>query len=575
MSDTLERLRVESPATHPLWDEIRPTDVEWIDIATDFIDSAIETMGSLSDGGWLAGVDGCRVLIQPQSGAAVAGGARRPVVSDAADVRDRVGLGLDSLGPAGVGSVEVLVDLVAAGRVSVRFAAATSAARLPPPCIILHLRSGRVFTLQTRALDLPVELRPFGLGQVPIHLDSDSVEQAPLCAAHVRTFDTSWDGVAGDGIIRLDPARSVGLLRAWVQQVRSPALEAHPPEAQRRVVDPLPVYVVAPERLSQDDQPGHEFEIERYPEIRPVGDPLTDYLDLAARTPLLDARTERELARAIEAGLLAQERLDVLDEVERRSRLARELMWIAARGTEAFDRMVRANLRLVYSIAKHHGSLGLPLMDVVQEGNLGLIRAVQKFDYTKGFKFSTYATWWIRQAITRARADQSRLIRVPVHVVERMVTVRAAERRLETVASGEIAIEDIAAAAEIGVDDARRLLSWDTTPESLDVVEHVEEDGTVITRGMLIAVSQSEGIDNRLDARLLSQNLSTVLDQFAARDAEVIRLRFGFVTGMPKTLDQIGDVFGVTRERIRQIEKKTMEELRASPTVRPLREYLG
>lgn len=575
MSDTLERLRAESPATHPLWDEIRPTDVEWIDFATDFIDSAAETICSLADAGRLADVDGCRVLIQAQSGAAVANGARRPVAADSAELRDRVGVALDSLGSEKVGGAERMAELVATGRVRVRFAAPTGAARLPPPCIVVHLRGGRVLALQTRALDLPVELRPFGLGQVPNHLDSDSAEEGQRCAEHARGFDALWDGMVGDGIVRLDPARSVGLLREWVEQARSAATEEQHAAVERPAADPRSVEGPAHAEPNRADRNADESEIDRYPEIRPIGDPLSDYLDLAVRTPLLDAATERALARTIEAGVLAQERLDRRQASERDSELAADLKSIAARGREAFDRMIRANLRLVYSIAKHHGSLGLPLMDVIQEGNLGLIRAVQKFDHTKGFKFSTYATWWIRQAITRARADQSRLIRVPAHVVERIVTLRAAERRLETVASGEIVIDDIAASAGIGVDEARKLLNWDTAPDSLDVVDRVEEGGLEITRGMSIEDPQSEGIDNRLDGHFLDQDLSAVLDQFSARDAEVIRLRFGFDSGEPMTLDQIGDVFGVTRERIRQIEKKTMEALRASPAVRPLREYLG
>lgn len=575
MSDTLERLRVESPATHPLWDEIRPADVEWIDLATDFIDSAADTICSLADAGRLADVDGCRVLIQAQSGTGVANGARRPVVADGAELRDRVGVALDSLAAERFGSAEQLAELVATGRVSVRFAAAKGAARLPPPCIVVHLRGGRVLALQTRALDLPVELRPFGLGQVPNHLDSDSAEEGPRCAEHARGFDALWDGITGDGIVRLDPARSVGLLREWVEQARSPAIEGQHAAVERPAADPRSVEGPAQAEPNRADRAADELEIDRYPEIRPIGDPLSDYLDLAARTPLLDAATERALARTIEAGVLAQDRLDGLQEAERDSELAADLTSIVARGRDAFDRMIRANLRLVYSIAKHHGSLGLPLMDVVQEGNLGLIRAVQKFDHTKGFKFSTYATWWIRQAITRARADQSRLIRVPVHAVERIVTVRAAERRLDASASGDVTLDDLAATAEMEVDDVRQFLAWDTPPESLDTLENIESDGLVITRAMTIGDPAPVDPDAGLDDELLRADLEMALGLLPDRQAAIMRLRFGIDSGEPMTLDQIGDTLGVTRERIRQLEKKSFEALRASPAVAPLREYLG
>lgn len=574
MSDTLIRLSAESPATHPLWDEIRPTDVEWIDLASDFIDSAAETIGSLADAGWLAGVDGCRVLIQPQSGAGVAGGARRPVVVDGTDLRDRVSVALDSLGEEKVGSAEQLVALVATGHVSVRFAAATSGARLPSPCVVVHLRGGRMLALQARALDLPVELRPFGLGQIPSHLDSASAEEEPLCAEHARGFDASWDGVAGDSIIRLDPARSIGLVEEWVRHVRSPAVnQRHADGEGLEAARPAqPPTQVAPGEFDSIVGDADGFEIERYPEIRSVGDTLADYLDVAARTPLLDAATERDLARDIEAGVFARERLDGLDGSERRSHLASELMWIAARGAEAFDRMVRANLRLVYSIAKHHGSTGLPLMDVVQEGNLGLIRAVQKFDHMKGFKFSTYATWWIRQAILRARADQSRLIRVPVHAVERIATVRAAERRLEAVAPAHVTLQQISAVADIETNEVRRLLAWDTPPESLDVVEIVEADGVTFTRGMMLEDPEPDDPGAALDEGFLASDLESALAELPDRQAAIMRLRFGIDSGEPMTLDQIGDALGVTRERIRQLEKKSFEALRA---VAPLREYLG
>ncbi|MGR0319443.1 sigma-70 family RNA polymerase sigma factor [Agromyces sp. ZXT2-3] len=581
MSETLERPRTESVASHPLWEDLRAEDVEWIDLSSDFVESAAETIGALSDAGWLTAIDGCRVLVQPQTGVGVLGGARRPVAVDLHDLRDRVAIALGSLQGETARRTEQLIGCVGSGRVSVRFVAASDGAgRLPAPCMVVHLRTGRVLVLRTRALDLPAELRPFGMGDVPGHLDTDVAEDAPLCAELVAAFDAFWDGVDAERILRLDPKRSSELLSAWERRLRMP----HPPADDRHGrPEPAVSGGDSPHRMPRValsvaevfESEEEDWPAERHPEIRAVGEPVADYLDLAARTPLLDAETERELARRIEAGVLARERLEGMPEAERSSPAARDLMWLVARGEAAFDRMVRANLRLVYSIAKHHGSIAMPLMDVIQEGNLGLIRAVQKFDHTKGFKFSTYATWWIRQAITRARADQSRLIRVPVHAVDRIVAVRAAERRLESVASDAIALEQLAKAAEMDADEVKRLLAWDTPPESLDLVECVEADGLTTTRGMRLAAPELWDLDAALDAEFLTSDVEEALAGLPDRQAMIMRLRFGLDSGEPMTLDQIGDAIGVTRERIRQLEKKSIEALRASRTVAPLREYLG
>lgn len=608
MTNAVDAAVVATLSTHPLWDELSLRDVEWVDIASDFLDSAIETVCGLEDEGWLSMTDGCRLILQPQTAAGVLDGARRPTAEDSANLRRLTVGAILSLAPDGREALQRVLALAESGRFQLRFAATTSAASrgVPPPRVVIYLRSGRLISLQTRALDLPTELRTFGGGQVPSHADSAKPEESDACEASAASFDRYWDGVPDDGVWRLDPHTSTRLIRESIARQDKPLAEeagdlpdrsasgthdSEPIELDHDVVGG-PVEVGDEAQISIPDptrsppsvhtrdaaiEPGDDAE--RYTNIPAVEEEaLVDYLRLAGVTPLLDAAGEVSLAQRIEAGVLARERFSALDDAERHSSFGRELSWIVADGTAAFDHMVRANLRLVFSIARYHGSRGLPLLDVIQEGNLGLIRAVEKFDHTKGFKFSTYATWWIRQAISRAIADQSRLIRVPVHMVEQINQVRTAKRRLERTATEEVTTKEIAVDAELDPPDVERLLAYDTPPESLDEVVALEWDDVSpieVTRGVMNEDSSGNDPYLRCQSRMLEEQLESVLDSLDERAAWVIRLRFGIGGGLPKTLDQIGDAYGVTRERIRQIEKKTMEALRGSPAIRPLRDYLG
>jgi len=282
------------------------------------------------------------------------------------------------------------------------------------------------------------------------------------------------------------------------------------------------------------------------------------YLNGIGRTKLLTAAQEVELAKRIEAGLFAEEKLAsgaVLDD-----QLRADLAVVAAEGRSAKNHLLEANLRLVVSIAKRYTGRGMAFLDLIQEGNLGLIRAVEKFDYTKGYKFSTYATWWIRQAITRAMADQARTIRIPVHMVEqvnRMVRVR---RDLSTTLGREPTVAEIA--AEMGVEEiyVLELISYDREPVSLD--QAVGEDGESALGDFVARVDPREEPADTVSYGMLRNEVSIVLSTLSQREQEVIRLRFGLDDGRQRTLDEVGREFGLSRERIRQIEKITLHKLR-------------
>jgi RNA polymerase primary sigma factor len=298
-------------------------------------------------------------------------------------------------------------------------------------------------------------------------------------------------------------------------------------------------------------------------------DLVRQYLREIGRVALLTAAEEVELARSVEVGLFAQDRLDSgvdLDE-DLRSEL-RQLVWY---GREAKRRLIEANLRLVVSVAKRYLGRGLPLLDLVQEGNVGLIRAVEKFDYVKGYKFSTYATWWIRQAISRALADQSRTIRMPVHVVETMNKVLRVQRRLLQELGHEPSARELA--VETGLDISRvvDLLSFAYEPVSLHtpVGEATENE-----LGDLIEDGDSEAPAEFVAQLMLKDHLDKVLDSLGEREQAVVRLRYGLDDGEARTLEEVGRHFGVTRERVRQIEAKTLSKLRRGRFSAALREYL-
>lgn len=306
-------------------------------------------------------------------------------------------------------------------------------------------------------------------------------------------------------------------------------------------------------------------------------DPLADYFKQIGGVPLLTAADEVDLARRIEAGLFAEEKLSVTTGSYKSTQGGLDLQWIAREGQRAKDHLVSANLRLVVSLARRYTGHGLPFLDLIQEGNVGLIRAVEKFDYTKGFKFSTYATWWIRQAITRAMADQARTIRIPVHMVERMNKVRSIQRGLDQKLGRMPSIDELASAAEEPAGEVAQMLHYDREPLSMSelVCLEMRGEGPIWGElGELVEDAHSINPTAPIIAEMRRRQIDSLLDSLSEREAGVIRMRFGLDGREPMTLDQIGDVFGVTRERIRQIEKSTMELLRHPSRSDSLRDYV-
>jgi len=302
-----------------------------------------------------------------------------------------------------------------------------------------------------------------------------------------------------------------------------------------------------------------------------TADPVKDYLKQIGKVALLNAEQEVELAWRIEAGLFAEEKLSTLTASQKTTKLARELHEIARDGQRAKNHLLGANLRLVVSLAKRYTGRGMQFLDLIQEGNLGLIRAVEKFDYTKGFKFSTYATWWIRQAITRAMADQARTIRIPVHMVEVINKLARVQRQMLQDLGREPTPEELARELDMTPEKVVEVQKYGREPISLHTP--LGEDGDS-EFGDLIEDTEAVVPADAVGFTMLQRQLEALLDSLSEREAGVIRMRFGLGDGMPKTLDQIGDTFGVTRERIRQIESKTMAKLRHPSRSQALRDYL-
>ena len=300
-----------------------------------------------------------------------------------------------------------------------------------------------------------------------------------------------------------------------------------------------------------------------------TADPVKDYLKQIGKVALLNAEQEVELAKRIEAGLFAEEKLNSGDKIE--MKLKRELWWIAQDGKKAKNHLLEANLRLVVSLAKRYTGRGMLFLDLIQEGNLGLIRAVEKFDYTKGYKFSTYATWWIRQAITRAMADQARTIRIPVHMVEVINKLARVQRQMLQDLGREPTPEELAAELDMTPEKVVEVQKYGREPISLHTP--LGEDGDS-EFGDLIEDSEAVVPADAVSFTLLQEQLHSVLDTLSEREAGVVSMRFGLSDGQPKTLDEIGKVYGVTRERIRQIESKTMSKLRHPSRSQVLRDYL-
>ena len=344
------------------------------------------------------------------------------------------------------------------------------------------------------------------------------------------------------------------------QARRARPVAVRPPQAGEQSQDePL---------VSGDDD--EELPAARVAAADPTADPVKDYLKQIGKVPLLNARQEVELAKRIEAGLFADQKL--AEDSRNLSAEARiELEEVAEDGRSAKSHLVEANLRLVVSLARRYTGRGMLLLDLIQEGNLGLIRGVEKFDYTRGFKFSTYATWWIRQAITRAMAEQARTIRLPVHMVEIIGRLARVQRQMLQDLGRDPTPEELAAELEMTPERLTEVQKYGREPISLHIP--LGEDGDS-EFGDLIEDSEAVQPGEAVSFTLLQEQLHEVLGTLSEREAGVVSMRFGLTDGQPKTLDEIGKVYGVTRERIRQIESKTMSKLRHPSRSKLLRDYL-
>jgi len=318
--------------------------------------------------------------------------------------------------------------------------------------------------------------------------------------------------------------------------------------------------------ISDDDE---DEPVQQIASAGATADPVKDYLKQIGKVPLLNAEQEVELAKRIEAGLFADEKRAA--EATTPIELSVEFQWIAMDGRKAKNHLLEANLRLVVSLAKRYTGRGMLFLDLIQEGNLGLIRAVEKFDYTKGYKFSTYATWWIRQAITRAMADQARTIRIPVHMVEVINKLARVQRQMLQDLGREPTPEELAVELDMTPEKVVEVQKYGREPISLHTP--LGEDGDS-EFGDLIEDSEAIVPADAVSFTLLQEQLHSVLDTLSEREAGVVSMRFGLTDGQPKTLDEIGKVYGVTRERIRQIESKTMSKLRHPSRSQVLRDYL-
>ena len=340
-----------------------------------------------------------------------------------------------------------------------------------------------------------------------------------------------------------------------------------------RVLADSGVEVVVDEPTETELQ--HEVVDEELPSLDDVGpgtstDLVRVYLREIGRVPLLTAAQEVELARRVEAGVFAAERLGLDSDLPRR--LTTDLLSIANDGQRAKLQIIEANLRLVVSIAKRYAGRGLPFLDLIQEGNLGLIRAVEKFDYTKGYKFSTYASWWIRQAVSRAVADQARTIRIPVHMVETVNRILRTQRMLVQTLGREPTAAEIAERVDLPAERVSEIRRLAMEPVSLHSPVG-EEDGSEL--GDLIEDAEAVPPADMVSAGMLQTHLAEVLNSLGDREREVVRMRYGLVDGEPRTLEEVGRAFGVTRERVRQIEAKSLAKLRHPHLSDQLRDYLG
>ncbi|MFG1669938.1 RNA polymerase sigma factor [Streptomyces sp. Y7] len=384
------------------------------------------------------------------------------------------------------------------------------------------------------------------------------LEVAPVQTQTLIQTDTGTDGTAADAetdvLVAVPPQNRVA--HHPEAEPGSPPEPAEPPADALDTADTAePVETPLPARARADNS-------------GPSSDLFRQYLREIGRIPLLTAAEEVELARRVEAGLFAEEKLGThgLD-----SRLALDLDRLVVMGRMAKRRLIEANLRLVVSVAKRYVGRGLTMLDLVQEGNLGLIRAVEKFDYARGYKFSTYATWWIRQAMSRALADQARTIRVPVHVVELINRVVRVQRRMLQERGYEPTPEEVADHLDLAPERVTEVLRLAQEPVSLHAPVGEEDD---VALGDLIEDGDATSPVESAAFLLLREHLEAVLSTLGERERKVVQLRYGLADGRPRTLEEIGRIFGVTRERIRQIESKTLNKLRDHAFADQLRGYL-
>jgi RNA polymerase primary sigma factor len=346
---------------------------------------------------------------------------------------------------------------------------------------------------------------------------------------------------------------------------------AAPAPESAEPADPEAIEPDAAELVDDDEE--EEVVVPEEDTSGPSTDLVRAYLKEIGRVALLNAEQEVELAKRIEAGLFAAEKIRQSDagELKLTKTVKKDLEWLTADGQRAKDHLLEANLRLVVSVAKRYTGRGMAFLDLIQEGNLGLIRAVEKFDYTKGYKFSTYATWWIRQAITRAMADQARTIRIPVHMVEQINKLTRVQRQMLQDLGREPTADELATELDMTPDKVVEIQGYAREPVSLE--QNVGDEGDS-QLGDFIEDADAPIAAEVVSFGLLQRELDSVLKTLPEREAAVVALRFGLTDGQPRTLDEIGKEFGLTRERIRQIEAKTLSKLRHPSRSQKLRDYL-
>ncbi|WP_323745278.1 RNA polymerase sigma factor [Actinomyces haliotis] len=411
-------------------------------------------------------------------------------------------------------------------------------------------------------LEDPITLAPYGHGPVPRFVVGDS---APMVA---RDFLTQNGYIFRGWVIKgIKMQPSIAALTGELDRMRREEAKKAAGKKSKRSKNSEKSkdgsYTVSDS--DEGDEPAQKVVT-----AGATADPVKDYLKQIGKVALLNAAQEVELAKRIEAGLYA-EHLLATEGNDLEAKYRRELHWIANDGQRAKNHLLEANLRLVVSLAKRYTGRGMLFLDLIQEGNLGLIRAVEKFDYTKGYKFSTYATWWIRQAITRAMADQARTIRIPVHMVEVINKLARVQRQMLQDLGREPTPEELAVELDMTPEKVVEVQKYGREPISLHTP--LGEDGDS-EFGDLIEDSEAVVPADAVSFTLLQEQLHAVLDTLSEREAGVVSMRFGLTDGQPKTLDEIGKVYGVTRERIRQIESKTMSKLRHPSRSQVLRDYL-